>query len=167
MKCALLDTAADIIVREQDFAELPPLLAPEKGLQWYEVVDSQPSVDPDLQRVKPDGHTITDRTLTKQYRVEDLPVDTVQARLLKRYDLALTDFLDREAQSKRYDNRITCAVRAGYAGPFQAEGQAFASWMDTCNALGYQVMAEVQAGTRPLPTVEEFLGLMPPMVWPT
>ena len=73
---------------------------------------------------------------------------------------------DAAAQSHRYDNRFTCALRAGYPGPFQAEGLAFASWMDTCNAHGYEVMADCLAGARPIPTEEEFLGEMPEMVWP-
>lgn len=84
------------------------------------------------------------------------------------FDRALEALLDATAQSRRYDNRITCALRAGYVGPFQAEGKAFASWMDTCNALAYQIQAEVLAGTRSVPnTVSEFLSEMPEMVWPT
>lgn len=83
------------------------------------------------------------------------------------FDQALETLLDATAQSRRYDNRITCALRAGYLGPFQTEGKAFASWMDTCNALAYQIQAEVLAGTRPAPrTVSEFLSEMPEMVWP-
>lgn len=80
---------------------------------------------------------------------------------------SLDAHFDATANQRRYRDRYTCAVRAGYTGPFQAEGQAFASWMDTCNALGYQIMAEVQAGTRAIPTPEELIGAMPAMVWPS
>lgn len=83
------------------------------------------------------------------------------------FDKALTRHLDATAQSRRYDNRITCMVRAGFAGPFQAEATAFAIWADSCNALAYQLMAEVQAGTRELPTsTQALIDLLPPMVWP-
>lgn len=79
----------------------------------------------------------------------------------------MESLFDTIAQSKRYDNRVTCALRAGYAGPFQAEGLAFATWMDTCNATAYQMLAEVQAGTRQMPaTSAEALALLPEMVWP-
>ena len=47
-----------------------------------------------------------------------------------------------------------------------AEGIAFATWMDNCYMTGQTIMAEVQAGTRPLPTVEEFIAALPEMVWP-
>jgi len=81
---------------------------------------------------------------------------------------AMTALFDTTAQAKSYDNRITCTMRAGYPGPFQAEGIAFATWMDTCNATAYVMLAEVQAGTMPMPaTLDAALSLLPPMIWPT
>lgn len=73
---------------------------------------------------------------------------------------------DQVAQTHGYDTRYTCAMRAGYPGPFQAEGQSFGTWMDTCNALGYQIIEECRAGTREIPTDEELIALLPLMVWP-
>lgn len=83
------------------------------------------------------------------------------------FDAALTRHLDATARARRYDNRITCALRAGYPGPFQAEGQAFALWMDACNLAAYTLLAEVQAGARPLPeNTQALIEALPPMVWP-
>jgi hypothetical protein len=79
---------------------------------------------------------------------------------------ALDAHFDATANQRRYRDRYTCSVRAGYVGPFQAEGVAFATWMDACNALGYQIMAEVKAGTRAIPTPAELVAAMPAMVWP-
>lgn len=97
---------------------------------------------------------------------EILPYQPTQSELIRNFTDALTRHLDAVAQSKNYDNRITCAVRAGYAGPFQAEGQAFATWMDTCNALGYQLMADVLAGIIPMPTEQGLIDMLPEMEWP-
>ena len=87
----------------------------------------------------------------------------------KEIELALTESLesyyDSIARIKRYDDRKTCALRAGYAGPFQAEGAAFAIWMDTCNVYGYQVMADVQAELRVVPTAEELIAELPEPPW--
>lgn len=83
------------------------------------------------------------------------------------FDAALTRHIDATAQVRRYDNRITCALRAGYPGPFQAEGQAFALWMDACNLAAYTLLAEVQAGVRPLPeNTQVLIEALPPMMWP-
>jgi hypothetical protein len=80
---------------------------------------------------------------------------------------AMDKLFDTTAQSRHYDNRITCAMRAGYPGPFHAEGVAFATWMDTQNAKAYAMLAQVQAGTMAMPaTVEAALDLLDPMVWP-
>ncbi len=79
---------------------------------------------------------------------------------------ALERYYDATAQAKRYDNRFTCALRAGYVGTFQAEGLAFAQWMDTCNTHGYQVMADCVAGKRTIPTEAELIAELPVMVWP-
>lgn len=86
--------------------------------------------------------------------------------IIKALTGALERHYDTTAQSRRYDNRLTCALRAGYAGPFQAEGNAFAIWMDTCNAHGYQVMADVLAGKRSVPTEAELIAELTPIVWP-
>ncbi len=61
---------------------------------------------------------------------------------------------------------MTCAMRAGYPGPFQAEGIAFGTWMDSCYEAGYALMADVLAGVKPMPTVEAMLASMPAMAWP-
>ena len=84
------------------------------------------------------------------------------------FDAALVAHLDATARERRYDNRVTCALRAGYPGPFQAEGIAFAAWMDQCNALAYNLLAEVIAGTRPMPdSPQALIDLMPAMEWPS
>lgn len=79
---------------------------------------------------------------------------------------ALEAHYDAKAREKRYDSRLTCALRAGYAGPFQAEGEAFAIWMDNCNAYGYQVMAACMTNTRSIPTVEQLISELPVLTWP-
>lgn len=102
------------------------------------------------------------RTMTTQEQQQQLAA-TVAA-----FDIALTAHLDSTAQQRRYDNRITCMVRAGFVGPFQAEGKAFATWCDSCNAIAYQMLAAVQAGTEPMPeSPAAFIATLPAMVWPT
>lgn len=74
----------------------------------------------------------------------------------------LTDYMNAFANEKNYDTIINAALRAGYSGPFHDEGVKYATWMDGCWAASYEVLAQVQSGTIPIPTKSEFLGLMPP-----
>ena len=79
---------------------------------------------------------------------------------------SLNTHLDSVAAQRRYDSRFTCALRAGFPGPFQAEGLAFAAFMDECNMVGYTMMKRARAGEIPIPTAAELIAAMPPMVWP-
>lgn len=81
---------------------------------------------------------------------------------LSQYEYALDSHLDAVAKLHRYDNRFTFALRAGYQGPFQEEGIKFAVWMDQCNAAAYQLLADVQNGDRPMPSVGDFIAALPP-----
>lgn len=94
------------------------------------------------------------------------PPPPTTEQLQAQYIAALDAHIDAKARARGYDSRVTCALRAGYPGPFQAEGQAFAQWMDACYATGQQALAAVLAGQRPMPTTEAFFDELPPMVWP-
>jgi hypothetical protein len=93
---------------------------------------------------------------------EELSAAEIEQALVSRFN----DYLDSVAAQRRYDTRWTCALRAGYPGAFQAEGQVFAAWMDSCNMIAYAVMADVKAGRRAVPTPAELLALMPQIQWP-
>jgi hypothetical protein len=78
------------------------------------------------------------------------------------FKLAHDTYLNAPAKAKNYDSIQTAALRAGYPGPYHDEGVLFATWMDTCNELGYAIMAEVAAGTRPMfATTSEYTALLP------
>lgn len=103
---------------------------------------------------------------TGQRTVAPPPPPPTNEEIAASFVVAIEAHYDIVAQSKRYDNRSTCALRSGYTGPFQAEGQAFGIWMDTCNAYVYQVIEDCLAGTRTIPAVDELISELPIMVWP-
>lgn len=108
----------------------------------------------------PEPLPLTPEELAQQAIAQAL---AMQAAILQ----GMTALFDATAQARNYDNCITCALRAGYPGPFHDEGVAFATWMDAQNALAYSMLAEVQAGRMAMPaTVEAALALLEPMVWP-
>lgn len=90
----------------------------------------------------------------------------VSRRLQWELTAALNNHLNAVAGQRRYDDRFTCSLRAGYPGPFQQEGQVFAAWMDACNMAAYQFLAEVKQGLRPIPTEAELIAAMPIIEWP-
>lgn len=79
---------------------------------------------------------------------------------------ALQQYLDAEAIKRGYDNIRSAALRAGYPGPFHDEGVVMATWMDTCWATGYAILADVVAGSRPIPSGRELLAALPKLELP-
>jgi len=128
-----------------------------------------PGFDPMLHDEVLQGIAQVDGVWLATYGHVDKPMPTEQrmAIVVQRCDEALTAHLEATAKARRWDGRISLAVRAGYPNPWQQEAIAFGTWMDACNALAYQLMADVQAGRRPLPaSPKELIDLLPPMVWP-
>lgn len=61
---------------------------------------------------------------------------------------------------------LSARAYAGYPNRFQAEGIAYGQWVSACWDVCFQVLAEGQAGARPIPTKAQLLMELPVMVWP-
>lgn len=127
------------------------------------------------QKVEQDTPVYRDGKWVTSWKVIDLDAaeiasneDRLKKELVAVYSAALDRHFDSVAAVKRYDSRVTCALRAGYPGPFQADGIAYATWMDECNALAYRWWAEIEAGTKPMfASPQEFIDELPQMTWPS
>ena len=74
--------------------------------------------------------------------------------------------LDSVARQRNYDGILSACTYATSTNPtFAAEGQACVNWRDACWTKCYEVMAEVQAGNRGIPTTEELLSELPTSPW--
>lgn len=79
---------------------------------------------------------------------------------------AIQNFLDLKAAQKGYDNIVSACSYAGYPNPFQAEAIAFGTWRANIWAYAYQELAKVEAGTRTIPTKDEFIAELPTLTLP-
>jgi hypothetical protein len=80
---------------------------------------------------------------------------------------AVQNRLDTFAQTRNYDGILSACTYATSTVPkFAADGQYAVNARDAAWATCYQIMTDVQAGTRPLPTVEQVLSELPALVWP-
>lgn len=76
--------------------------------------------------------------------------------------------LDQFAQTRGYDGILSaCTYAASTVAKFAAEGQYCVSARDATWAALYEMLAEVQAGTRPVPQgFADVLPDLPPLAWP-
>jgi hypothetical protein len=103
-----------------------------------------------------------------QTRAErEAPVPPTPEQIKRSLINAIQSYLDTEAQAHFYDGILSlCSYATSTNTKFGPEGQAGVVWRDACWATGYAIMAEVEAQTRTIPTIEELLAEMPAMVWP-
>jgi len=90
-------------------------------------------------------------------------MDETQAR----YTAAIQARLDGFAQTRGYDSIHTAATYANSTDPqFRAEGEMCLALRDATWRACYAVMGAVLAGQRPLPSLDDLLSELPPLVWP-
>lgn len=92
-------------------------------------------------------------------RIESIQVQVVQGAQLR---------LDNFARTRNYDGILSASTYATSAVPkFSAEGQCCVDARDATWSTLYTVLAEIQAGTRAMPTsFADIEPLLPVLVWP-
>lgn len=99
----------------------------------------------------------------QQWRVDQAPAEHVIACVQAAVQQRLDDF----ARTRNYDGILSAATYATSAVPkFATEGQYAVQARDVTWAACYQIMDDVQAGLRPMPTIEQVLAELPALVWP-
>jgi len=114
---------------------------------WQTYIDNQPNCHFDASR-----SVVIDPPSEVQVRARLM--DVVQAHL------------DSAAREKGYDSIFTAVTYADEPAvtKFQAEGQALRQWRSLVWDECYQILAEVQAGTRTIPTEAELIAELPALV---
>lgn len=103
---------------------------------------------------------------TATHIVDGLPVviqqEKTTAELKMELEKAVQDLLDATARANgNWDNMMSARAAAAYENPFQAQALTLAGWWGTVWMCCYQILADVEAGTRPPPTRDELLAELP------
>lgn len=108
----------------------------------------------------PEGVTTEWRYENGEFIAPEIPQPTPD-EIIKQYETALDTMLDGVAVSLTFKDRYSLIARAGYPNKWQQLAIAFGSWMDGINDQSWILLSEVLAGTKPMPTVAEYLALFP------
>ena len=88
--------------------------------------------------------------------------DEIQAALTT----AVQNWMDKTVQQRNYDNIGTaCTYANSTDSTFAAEGLACVKWRDAVWRKCYDMLAEVKAGTRAIPTADEVIAELPALEW--
>ena len=86
----------------------------------------------------------------------------IKATLLK----AVDDYMDRTVQERGYDNIAKCVTYEGDIDEiFNREGTMAKQWRSRVYRTCYNILTGVEAGYRPVPTVEELIAELPKIEW--
>lgn len=89
------------------------------------------------------------------------------ARLIASYTDAVQARLDAFARARGYDSILSACTYATSTVPrFAADAARAVSLRDETWDTCYQILAEVEAGQRPVPTLAELIAELPALTWP-
>lgn len=101
----------------------------------------------------------------RRFQIVAIPEPTeeeVEARLQKQMTDAVQQALDDFAKTRGYDGIMSaCSYSNSTDASFKAEADYCIQLRDTTWRMGYAILAEVKAGNRPVPTVEELIAELP------
>lgn len=159
----------------QDLSWTDPTLGVSDYAWWHEVDKSQPLAE--YQRYG--GETLTADPINKVVEVvrsivpwtaeEIAQAETDKANRIKaEITAAVQQRLDDFARTRNYDGVLSaCTYATSTNAQFASEGQYCVTARDNTWAKLYQIMAEVEAGTRPMPTgYTDIEAELPALVWP-
>ena len=98
---------------------------------------------------------------------EVLPQDTEQTEteIQERLTRSIQGRLDKKAKELLYDSCLSvCSYVDTGVQKFDAEGRAFRKWRSAVWEKGYEILDQVKAGQRDIPTEAELLAELPELV---
>lgn len=98
--------------------------------------------------------------------LQDPPPPTAE-QIMAQYTGAVQQHLDTFARTRNYDGIMSAATYATSTVPkFAAEGQYAVEARDATWVKCYEILAAVETGSRPMPTLDELLAELPVLTWP-
>jgi hypothetical protein len=98
---------------------------------------------------------------------EPVTAPPTEKQIITALTVAIQQHLDSTARTRHYDSVDSASKYIGGSNPtWNAEGLALRDWTIAVWEQCYEIMAEVQAGNRGIPTAEELLAELPVMSWP-
>ena len=95
------------------------------------------------------------------------PPPPTPEQIVAQYTGGVQQHLDTFAQTRNYDGILSAATYATSTVPkFAAEGQYAVEARDSTWAKCYEILAAVEAGSRPMLTLDELLTELPVLTWP-
>lgn len=110
---------------------------------------------------------LTNYTISKEAPKKPALSEEQQRAKIKNRLLNVVDaYMDNTVRQRGYDNIAKCVTYEGDEDEvFNAEGTAAKKWRSKVYRTCYNILADVEAGKRAIPTKDELLAELPVLVW--
>jgi hypothetical protein len=130
-----------------------------------------PDYDPMTQEVSRDGGELVDGQWQYRWKITALSPEQIAAKnesIMREVQEQTQQRLDEFAQTRNYDGVLSLCTYASSANTkFRQEGQYGVEARDATWSKLYEILAEVQEGTRPVPSsYADIENELPALVWP-
>lgn len=100
------------------------------------------------------------------FEAPEKPPETAE-EIQKRLTDGVQNWMDSKVQERNYDNVHTCVGTYLYSPieKFRLEAEAVRDWVSYVWAKCYEILAQVEAGERDIPTLEEVIAELPELIW--
>lgn len=116
---------------------------------------------------KPEGYSTPEEWLATHPPEVPEPEPPTQEEIQKQMTDAIQRRLDAFAMTRGYDGVLSAASYATSTNEtYRTEGQYCVQARDDTWAAAYAILADVMAGLRPMPTLEEVMAELPDLQWP-
>lgn len=101
----------------------------------------------------------------REFTIVAIP-DPAPEVILKGYENAVQEHLDKTAQSRDYDNTYTCLSYLNSTDEiWRRESNAFNAWRDQVWRKCHEILNAFMAGEIPQPSMEELIAQLPVIDW--
>ena len=125
------------------------------------IVGTQPAIDTATQRIGQVTYTFTGTQVDKTYEVLQISAEELLATRNKLVETTVQTMLDASAKTRGYDSVISECSYATSTGSFGAEAQVTVNWRDAVWVTVFAIQAEIAAGTKEEPTLDELMSELP------
>ena len=135
-----------------------------KSFGYLPIVGSEPEYDRATQRIGNVSYTVGTNEVIKTYEVVAIPQEEIIATLAKAMEEGIESHINETVRAKGYNSQDSIAKYLVSGNPFESECRAISLWIGNVWVYAHQVQADVLAGTREMPSLEELIAELPELV---
>ena len=132
-----------------------------KSYGYLPIIGSEPEYNRTTHRVANVSYTVGTNEVIKTYEVVEIPQEEIIATTAKAMEEGIENHINNTVKAKGYNSQDSIAKYLVQGNQFYDECTTISLWIGSVWIYAHQVQADVLAGTRTMPTIEELIAELP------